>query len=226
MDKGQFHPAPPGTILQQDGTYAIIPHLPGGLITDPDLLLRIADVAKKYQVTALRLTAGQRIALVGFNKEDVATAWTELNIAPGAVTGNCVRKVKFCPGTSFCKRGVQDAIALGTDLDRHYHGMDLPSKFNISVSGCPRKCMDTLINDFGLLGTPKGWAVYVGGSGGINPCFAHLLAKNCDHPSILALLEQTIAWYKDHAKNTERIGETIARLGLDSLKAKLRVNKN
>jgi NAD(P)H-nitrite reductase large subunit len=140
---------------------------------------------------------------------------------PGAAIGLCVRRIKFCPGTTFCKRGLQDSVGVGGKIDQKYHGMTLPNKFKISVSGCPRKCMDTLINDFGLMGTPKGWTVYVGGNGGISPRFAEQLAENVDDQRALALLDQTVAWYKAHAKTNERIGKTIERLGLDNLKTTL-----
>ena len=43
-----------GAILQRDGTYAIAPHIPGGIITDPELLVRIANVAKNTTVPPSR----------------------------------------------------------------------------------------------------------------------------------------------------------------------------
>lgn len=210
-----------GAILQRDGTYAIAPHIPGGIITNPDILIKIADVAKKYQLPALKVTSAQRIALVGLKEEDIDAAWADLGMDPGAAIGLCVRRIKFCPGTTFCKRGLQDSVGLGGKIDQKYHGMTLPNKFKISVSGCPRKCMDTLINDVGFMGTPKGWSVYVGGNGGITPRFAHLLVENIDDQRALELLDQTVAWYKARAKTNERIGKTIERLGLDALKAEL-----
>ncbi|MTI81059.1 MAG: NAD(P)/FAD-dependent oxidoreductase [Firmicutes bacterium] len=204
-----------GAILQRDGSFAIAPHIPGGIIQDPDMLIKIADVAKKYNLPAMKLTSAQRIALVGFKEEDIDSAWQDLGMDPGAAIGLCVRRIKFCPGTTFCKRGLQDSVGLGGKIDQKYHGMTLPGKFKISVSGCPRKCMDTLINDFGFMGTPKGWTVYVGGNGGINPRFAEKLGENITEEQGLQLLERSIQWYNDNANKNERIGETIERIGFD-----------
>ena len=54
-----------GAIVQQDyETYAIAPHIPGG-ICEPSTLRKIADVAEKYNAKALKLTSAQRIAIVG-----------------------------------------------------------------------------------------------------------------------------------------------------------------
>ena len=61
-----------GAIVQRDKeTYAIAPHIPGGIITDFSLLRRLADVADKYGVKAIKLTSAERFALVGLKPEDL-----------------------------------------------------------------------------------------------------------------------------------------------------------
>ncbi|MDY6850217.1 MAG: NAD(P)/FAD-dependent oxidoreductase, partial [Thermodesulfobacteriota bacterium] len=46
-----------GAIIQRDKqTYAVAPHIPGG-ITNADQLRKIADVAEKYQAQALKITS-------------------------------------------------------------------------------------------------------------------------------------------------------------------------
>ena len=103
-------------ILQRDGeTYAIAPHIPGGIVY-PETLRKIADIAEKYGAAALKLTSAQRIAIVGLKEKDLDAAWGELNLKPGAAIGLCVRSIKICPGTTFCKRGKQDAVGLGLKL--------------------------------------------------------------------------------------------------------------
>jgi NAD(P)H-nitrite reductase large subunit len=204
-----------GAILQRDGTYAIAPHIPGGIITDPELLVRIANVAKKYNCPAIKVTSSQRIAIVGLKEEDIDAVWKDLDMIPGAAIGLCVRSVKFCPGTTFCKRGQQDSVGLGTEIDRRYHGMTLPSKFKISVSGCPNKCMDAMMIDFGIMGTPKGFTVYVGGNGGLNPRFGEKLAEHQTSEQVLQILDRTVNFYKKEARTNERLGKFIDRLGFD-----------
>lgn len=34
---------------------------------------------------------------------------------PGAAVGLCVRSIKVCPGTTFCKRGLQNSVAVGSN---------------------------------------------------------------------------------------------------------------
>jgi len=204
-----------GAILQRDGTYAIAPHIPGGLITAPELLIKIAGVAKKYNCPAIKVTSSQRIAIVGLKLDDIDAAWQDLGMAPGAAIGLCVRSVKFCPGTTFCKRGQQDSVGLGSEIDKRYHGMTLPSKFKISVSGCPNKCMDAMVIDFGIMGTPKGFTIYVGGNGGINPRFGEKLAEHQTSEQALDILDRTMNYYKKEARTNERLGRFIDRVGFD-----------
>ena len=206
-----------GVIIQRDKeTYAVAPHLPCGVVT-PAILRKLADAAEKFQCAALKCTSAERIALVGIREEDVDAVWQELGMSPGAAVGLCVRSVKACPGTTFCKRGQQDSLGVGMKLDAEYHGMELPGKLKIGVSGCPNQCAETCIKDIGLVGKSKGWTVLVGGNGGGRPRLARALADGLDDDQALALVERIIAFYRDSAKAKERLGRTLERLGFDAL---------
>lgn len=204
-------------ILQRDGeTYAIAPHIPGGIVY-PETLRKIADIAEKYGAAALKITSAQRIAIVGLKEEDLDAAWGELNLKPGAAIGLCVRSVKICPGTTFCKRGKQDSVGLGLKLDEKYHGMQLPSKLKMGVSGCPNSCSEPMIKDIGLMGTAKGFTLSVGGSAGPRPRLGSVVAKDLTEEQALDLVEKIINFYKKYPK-PRRIGEVIDEIGLEKFK--------
>ncbi|MBT7170353.1 MAG: NAD(P)/FAD-dependent oxidoreductase, partial [Phycisphaerales bacterium] len=138
-----------GAILQRDKeTYAVAPHIPCGVVA-PDTLRKIADAAEKYGAAACKITGAARIAIVGLKEEDIDNVWADLGMSPGAAVGICVRSVKACPGTGFCKRGMQDSLGMGMYMDETYHGMQLPGKLKIGVSGCPHQCAETAIKDIG-----------------------------------------------------------------------------
>lgn len=207
-----------GVILQRDReTYAVAPHLPCGVVT-PDQLRTLADVAEKYDVAALKITSAARIAIVGLKEENVDAVWEELGLAPGAAVGICVRSVKACPGTTFCKRGQQDSLGVGMRLDAKYHGVEMPGKLKMGVSGCPNQCAETCIKDVGLVGKSKGWTVMVGGNGGPRPRLSQAIADNLSTEDALALVDTIIAYYQANAKRMERVGRMIERIGLDAFK--------
>ena len=213
-----------GAVIQRDKeTYAIAPHLTGGLVT-PEQLRKIADVAEKYNAATLKVTGAQRIAIVGIKGEDIDKAWSDLGMKPGAAIGLCVRSVKICPGTTFCKKGMQDSVAVGSKLDGAYHGRNLPNKLKIGVSGCVNSCSDSHTRDVGLIGTAKGWMVYVGGKGGVKPRLGDRVLMNVSNDEIFEVVEKIINVYGDNALGKERLGDYIDRVGLDEFKLKLGID--
>ena len=207
-----------GVIIQRDKkTYAVAPHIPCGVVK-PDTLRKIADVAEKFDCAALKITSAARIAIVGLNEEDVDAVWAELGINPGAAVGLCVRSIKACPGNTLCKRGQQDSLGVGMKLDAMYHGMELPGKLKMGVSGCPNQCAENAIKDVSMYGTVKGWRILVGGCGGAKPRLAEQITEGLTDEEAIAMVDKIVEYFKANAKPKERLGRTIDRLGLDSLK--------
>jgi NAD(P)H-nitrite reductase large subunit len=204
-----------GAILQRDKeTYAIAPHIPGGIITDFSLLRKLADVAEKYGIKAVKLTSAGRFALVGARAENLDEIWRELGLATGAAIGLCVRSVKICPGTSFCRIAMQDAVGVGLRLDEKYHGYALPYKFKIGVSGCPNNCSESSIKDIGLTGMGNGWRVLAGGfASGLKPRLADVIATGLNDEEALALIDKIIVWFQQ-ANKAKRLGRVIDEVGV------------
>ena len=208
-----------GVIIQRDKrTYAVAPHIPCGVVT-PGTLRKLADVAEKYEAAALKITSAARIAIVGLKEEDIDDVWSELEMSPGFAVGLCVRSVKACPGTTFCKRGLQDSLGLGMKLDGKYHGLELPGKFKLGVSGCPNQCAETCIKDIGLVGMPKGWKVLVGGNGGAKARLSREIAKDLSEEQALELIDRIIEYYKARARPRQRLGSMIEKMGFDEFKS-------
>ncbi len=207
-----------GAIVQRDKTtYAIAPHIPGG-ITDAATLRRLADVAERFGAASIKLTSAQRIALIGLAEEDLDAVWRELGQKPGAAIGLCVRSVKICPGTDFCKRGQQDSVNVGLEVDRRYHGLSLPWKLKMGISGCMNDCGEACLKDVGLIGTPKGWNVMVGGNGGAQPRLSQKLVENVPSDAeALAVLDRVVEWFKGQERRC-RIGKVVAEMGIEAFR--------
>ena len=210
-----------GAIIQRDGaTYAIAPHSAGGFIDIPTFK-RLVAVAGKYNATALKLTSGQRIAIIGLREEDLPAIWRDLEMSIGYAIGLCVRMVKFCPGTTYCRHGKQDAVKVGLELDRRYHGYPLPAKFKIGVAGCEYGCAAPCVKEIGLKGTPEGWTVTAGGSAGAKPRFGDLLAEGLSDDDAIALVGRIIEVAARSDRPKVRLGRLIDQMGLDAFKQAL-----
>jgi NAD(P)H-nitrite reductase large subunit len=206
-----------GTIIQRDKeTYAIAPHIPCGVVT-PALLRKLADVAEKYEAAALKITGAARIAIIGIKEEDVDDVWKDIGMPQGHAVGLCVRSVRSCPGTTFCRLGQQDALGIGMKLDELYHGRELPGKFKMAVSGCKLSCAESWVRDIGLIGEKDGWTLTVGGNVGAKPRIGQVAVEGLDDELILSAIEKTVQFYSKEAKKGERMGKMLDRIGIEPL---------
>jgi len=156
--------------------------------------------------------------LIGIAEEDIDAAWQDLGQQIGRVTGLCVRSVKICPGTDCCKRGLRDSIAVGLEIDQRFHGRELPWKFKMGVSGCPNDCAETCIKDIGLIGTPRGWHLSVGGNGGSQPRLSLRLFEHLpEDGQVLAAVERLLDWFAAQGRKG-RFRKLVDEVGLDYLR--------
>ncbi|MDJ0912324.1 MAG: NAD(P)/FAD-dependent oxidoreductase [Desulfobacterales bacterium] len=207
-----------GAILQRDNeTYAIAPHIPCGVVT-PELLRKLADIADKYHAKALKITGATRIAIIGIEEKDIDRVWQDLGMSAGAAVGLCVRSIRACPGTTFCKLGKTDALGIGMALDARYHGVQLPGKLKMAVSGCNLNCAESSVRDIGLVGKPDGWMISIGGNVGAKPRIGQELIDGLDDPQVLNVVEKVVQYYRENAKKGERLGKMIDRVGLNAFK--------
>jgi len=209
-----------GAILQRDReTYGIAPHIPGG-ITDSATLRKLCDVADKYNLQ-MKLTSAQRIALFGIKEEDLDAIWSEVAEKQGAAIGLCVRSIKICPGTTQCKRAIQDSVSLGLKIDALYHALPLPNKMKMGVSGCMLSCAEVAVKDIGIMGTVKGWRILVGGNAGARPRLADLLVETAaDESEVLAVIDRIISWYRNSGREV-RLGTLVEEMGIERFRTEV-----
>lgn len=210
-----------GAIIQRDGEcYAIAPHTPAGIIS-VEQLKKISEIAEKYNIKALKISSAQRLVLVGIKEEDLDNVWKELGMNAGAAIGLCVRSVKICPGTTFCKRALQDSLSLGLKLDSLYHGLQLPCKLKIGVSGCPNSCSESIVKDIGFIGDAKGFKLYIGGCAGNNARIGNLIESGLSIEASLIMVQKIIKLIQELNIPKKRLGKIIDEIGIDNFKEKL-----
>src|SRR5512135_1399720 len=106
-----------GAILQRDKeTCAVVLRIPGGIL-HPEDLDGIASVARKYSITATKITSAQRIVLIGLKKEQLEDVKRHLEMELGLAEGPYIHYVQGCPGKTFCKFGQQDSLGLAVRLE-------------------------------------------------------------------------------------------------------------
>lgn len=207
--------------MQKDGTYSVVPRIPAGEIT-PQKLAVIAQVATDFGLYT-KITGGQRIDLFGARLEQLPDIWKRLvdaGFESGQAYGKALRNVKSCVGSTWCRYGVQDSVAMAIQLELRYRGLRSPHKLKFGVSGCARECAEARGKDVGVIATDQGWNLYVGGNGGFQPAHAQLLASDLDDETLLRYIDRYIMYYVRTADRLQRTARWIEDIegGLDHVR--------
>jgi nitrite reductase (NADH) large subunit len=208
--------------LQRNGTYSVVPRVPGGDITPAQLIL-IGEIARDFGLYT-KITGGQRIDMFGATVDQLPSIWLRLvegGMESGHAYGKSLRTVKSCVGTDWCRYGQQDSVQLAIDLELRYRGLRAPHKIKMAVSGCARECAEARGKDVGVIATEAGWNLYVGGNGGMTPKHAQLLASDLDGDTLVQYIDRFLMYYIRTASRLQRTAPWLDELdgGLDHLRA-------
>ena len=206
--------------MQKNGTYSVVPRVPGGEIT-PEKLIVLGEVGKKYDLYT-KITGGQRIDLFGAQVHELPLIWKELvdaGFETGHAYGKSLRTVKSCVGSTWCRYGVQDSVGMALYLENRYKGLRSPHKLKFGVSGCTRDCAEAQSKDVGVIATEGGWNLFVGGNGGMRPRHAELFATDLDDLTLVQYIDRFLMFYVRSADRLQRTSVWVESLegGLDYL---------
>ena len=182
--------------IQRNGTYSVVPRVPGGEITAEKLIV-LGQVAKKYDLYS-KITGGQRVDLFGAQLHQLPLIWKELigaGFESGHAYGKSLRTVKSCVGSTWCRFGMHESVSFAIRIEERYRGLRSPHKLKGGVSGCIRECAEARGKDFGLIAVEKGWNLYVCGNGGSKPKHAILLAEQLDDETCIKYLDRFLMFY-------------------------------
>jgi nitrite reductase (NADH) large subunit len=207
--------------IQRNGSYSVVPRVPGGDITADQLIL-IGEIARDFGLYT-KITGGQRIDLFGARVEELPLIWRRLvdgGMESGHAYGKSLRTVKSCVGSDWCRYGQQDSVQLAIDLELRYRGLRAPHKIKMGVSGCARECAEARGKDVGVIATETGWNLYVGGNGGMTPRHGELLAGDLDTATLIRYVDRFLMFYIRTADRLQRTAPWVANLdgGLDHLR--------
>ena len=208
--------------IQRNGTYSVVPRVPGGEIT-PRQLIAIGEVAAKYELYT-KITGGQRIDLFGARLEQLPLIWEELiraGFESGHAYGKSLRTVKSCVGSTWCRYGMDESVSFAIEIEKRYRGLRSPHKLKGGVSGCIRECAEARGKDFGLIAVEEGYNLYVAGNGGARPRHAELLAGPIDRATAVRYLDRFLMFYLRTAAPLQRTAPWLEGLegGVDYLRS-------
>jgi len=208
--------------MQRNGTYSVVPRVPGGEIT-PEQLIALGEIGRDFNLYT-KITGAQRVDLFGAQLHELPLIWQRVidaGLESGHAYGKALRTVKSCVGSTWCRYGVQDSVAMAILVERRYRGLRAPHKLKSAVSGCTRECAEAQSKDFGIIATETGWNLYLCGNGGRVPRHADLFATDLSDDELITLIDRFLMFYIRTADKLERTSTWFERLegGLDYLRS-------
>ncbi|HUF98293.1 MAG TPA: nitrite reductase large subunit NirB [Ilumatobacter sp.] len=208
--------------MQRDGTYSVVPRIPGGEVT-PAQLIALGEIARDFDLYT-KITGGQRIDLFGAQLHQLPHIWQRVidaGMESGHAYGKALRTVKSCVGSTWCRYGVQDSVSMAILLEQRYRGLRAPHKLKMAVSGCTRECAEAQSKDVGVIATENGWNLYVGGNGGRVPRHADLFASDLDDAALIQAIDRFVMFYVRTADRLQRTATWVEQLdgGLEYLRS-------
>ncbi len=182
--------------IQRNGTYSVVPRIPGGEIT-PEQLIILGQIGKKYDLYT-KITGGVRIDFFGAELHELPLIWKELidaGFESGHAYGKSLRTVKTCVGSTWCRYGMDESVSFGIEIEHRYKGLRSPHKLKGGVSGCIRECAEARGKDFGIIAVEGGWNLYIGGNGGATPRHAELLAEKITNEEVIKYTDRFLMYY-------------------------------
>ena len=208
--------------MQKNGTYSVVPRVPGGEIT-PEKLIVLGEVARDFDLYT-KITGAQRVDLFGARVDELPKIWRRLvdaGFETGHAYGKALRTVKSCVGSTWCRYGVQDSVGMALYIENRYKGVRSPHKVKMAVSGCTRECAEAQCKDFGVIATENGWNLFVAGNGGMRPRHGDLFATDLDDETLIAYIDRILMFYARTAERLQRTSVWLENLegGLDYLRS-------
>ena len=209
--------------IQKDGTYSVVPRMWGG-VTNAKELRAIADVVDKFQIPMVKVTGGQRIDLLGVEKEDLPAVWADLGEA-GFISGQAyakgLRTVKTCVGSDWCRFGTQDSTGLGIRIEKFMWGSWTPAKLKLAVSGCPRNCAEATCKDIGVICVDSGFEIHFAGAAGLDIKGTDVLGLVKTEDEALEHIVALTQMYREQGRYLERIYKWAKRIGHDEIRRQI-----
>lgn len=205
--------------VQKDGKYSVGISIDQGFM-NPDDLIVLGNLAKKYHVNTVMATTAKKLNFMDVEEQYVNPLWEDLEETFGDRLCLPKGKVVVCPGARFCKSATpgQDNHDLGLEIIKISQAHNA-GKVKVGVCACPTGCVTPRIRDIGVLGSPNGWMVTVGGNGGRKPGVGEEIARNLSDEEVVALIDRIYTYIEENKKDKERTIRTIERLGIDHMKA-------
>ncbi len=128
-----------------------------------------------------------------------------------------VRPVRMCSAEIFCPRFNLPVLSLAKKIDERFGGEEMESKITIGVAGCQRSCSEPATKDIGIIASPNGYEIHIGGAAGMRPMLAKKVAVVDSQEKVLEIIARIVDFMRRNGDNTSRLGLILESQGSEEL---------
>jgi sulfite reductase (ferredoxin) len=222
-----------GAHLQKDGRYYVGLAPTVGRISGT-VLTRLGDLLEEYGAQGARLTAYQKLVVLGVEPDRLPGLLDALEeIGLSAKPSNWRRSTMACTGIEFCKLAIvetkQRAADLIAELEDRFPDLDTP--ITVNLNGCPNACARTQVADIGLKGQlvldadgrqVEGYQVHLGGGLGLDPQFGRKLrAHKVTSTGLDDYVTNVVTAFLEQRHDSESFAAWVGRADDDALRGEV-----
>jgi sulfite reductase (NADPH) hemoprotein beta-component len=189
----------------------------------------VADLAERYSLDELRVTAEQNLVLPNVKKADLFAIWQALGDLDLAISNaELISDVVACPGLDYCALATARSIPIAQELTERFADPELQEKIGpvrIKISGCINACGHHHVGDIGILGLEKtgaeAYQITLGGDPTDTAAVGQRSGPGFPAEGVTDAIERLIHFYLKQREDGENFKETYQRLGHDVMKEAL-----
>jgi sulfite reductase (ferredoxin) len=198
------------------------------------VLTRLGELVEQHGAAGVRLTAYQKMVVLGVHADEVEPLLTALeSIGLSARPSNWRRSTMACTGIEFCKLAIVETKQRAADLigvlEERFPELDVP--ITVNLNGCPNACARTQVADIGLKGMlvldadgqqVEGYQVHLGGALGLAPTFGKKLrAHKVTSKGLDDYVSNVVSAFLDQRDDDESFAAWVTRADDASLRGEV-----
>jgi sulfite reductase (NADPH) hemoprotein beta-component len=194
-----------------------------------DQMRGVADLAERYSLDELRVTAEQNLVLPNVKTSDLFAIWRALGDLDLAISNaELISDVVACPGLDYCALATARSIPIAQELTERFADPELQEKIGpvrIKISGCINACGHHHVGDIGILGLEKtgaeAYQITLGGDPTDTAAVGQRSGPGFPAEGVTDAIERLIHFYLEKRQDGEIFKDTYQRLGHDVMKEAL-----
>jgi len=189
-------------------------------------MLAIAQLAKEYSFSEIRVTHEQNLVLADVAQEFLYALYLKLKESALAQANiGLLTDMIVCPGGDFCSLANAKSLPIAAAIAQQYEDLDYLfdlGDLSLNISGCINSCGHHHVANIGILGVDKDgsewYQITLGGDQGNDTAIGKVIGPSFSAEQVPAVIQQIIGVYEAQRFADESFIQTYQRIGIELFK--------